>query len=46
MERVGKGEVQIGFWWGNLKERDHLEDPDIDGRTILRWIFKKMDVRV
>jgi hypothetical protein len=30
--------------WGNLGERDHLEDPDIDGRIILRWIFRKLDV--
>jgi len=29
------------FWWGNLKGRDHLEDPGIDGRIILRWIFRK-----
>jgi hypothetical protein len=29
------------FWWGNLRERDHLEDPDVDGRIILRWIFRK-----
>jgi hypothetical protein len=29
------------FWWGNLRERDHLEDLDVDGKIILRWIFKK-----
>jgi hypothetical protein len=28
-----------GFWCGNLKERDHLADPDLDGRIILSWIF-------
>ena len=31
-------------WWGNLRERDNLEDPDIDGRIILRWILRKWDV--
>jgi hypothetical protein len=31
---------------GNLRERDYLGDPGIDGRKILRWIFKKEnDVR-
>jgi hypothetical protein len=25
-------------------ERNHLEDPDVDGRTILRWIYRKWDV--
>jgi hypothetical protein len=33
--------VYVGFWWGKLRERDHWEDPGIDGRIILRWIFKE-----
>ena len=35
-----KGEVYTAFWWENLRERDHLEDPGADGMTILRWIFR------
>jgi len=30
-----------GFCWGNLRERDHLEEPGIYGRIILRWVFRK-----
>ena len=36
--------MYTGFWWGNLRERDHLQDPGIDGRMILRWVFRKWDV--
>ena len=32
------------FWWENLRERDDLEDPGVDGRIILRWIFMKWNV--
>jgi hypothetical protein len=39
----GRGEVRTGFWWGNLQERGHLEDPNADERIILKWIFKKFD---
>jgi len=35
--------VYIWFWWGNLKERNHLEDPGVDGRIVIRWIFRKWD---
>jgi len=31
-----------GFDWGGLRE-DHLGDPKVDGRIILRWIFRKWD---
>jgi len=42
--RMGRGEVYTGFWCGNLRERDHLEDPGVDGRITGRWIFRKWDV--
>jgi hypothetical protein len=44
--RKGRGEVYTVFLWGNLRERDKLEDPGIDGRIMLRWIFRKWDVGV
>ena len=40
----GKGEAYRGFYLRNLRERDHLEDSGVDGRIILRWIFRKWDV--
>jgi hypothetical protein len=33
-------------WCGNPRERDHLEDPGIDGRIILRWISRKWNMEV
>ena len=43
--RMGRGEAYTGFWWGNLREGDHFVDPGVDGRLILRWIFRNWDVR-
>jgi hypothetical protein len=37
----GRGEVYTGFWWGKLRERKHLRDPGVNGRLLLRWIFRK-----
>jgi hypothetical protein len=34
----GRKEVYRG-----LREGDHLEDPGVDGRIILKWIFERMD---
>jgi hypothetical protein len=40
----GREEVHAGFWWGNLRDSTHLEDPGVNGRIILKWISKKWDV--
>jgi hypothetical protein len=40
---MGKGEAYTGFWRGNLRERNYLEDPGIDGRMILGRIIRKWD---
>jgi len=32
---MGREEVYTGVWWGNLRDRDHLGDPGVDGRIIL-----------
>jgi hypothetical protein len=36
-----RGEVYTGLWWENLRERDHLKDPDLGVRIILRWKYRK-----
>jgi len=44
--RMGRGEVYSGVWWGNLSEKDHLEDSGVDGSAVIRWAFRKWDVGV
>jgi hypothetical protein len=44
--------VHTEFWWGNLREKDQLVDPGIDGRIItnhkvvwgMAWIYLAQDV--
>ena len=36
----GREVVYIGFWWGNLREINHLYNLGVDERIILRWIFR------
>jgi hypothetical protein len=38
-----RGEVRTDFRWGNLRDKDNLEDPDVDGRIILRCVFRSCD---
>ena len=40
--RTGRGEVYTGHWCENLKERDHLEDPGLDGRIIKKLALQKV----
>ena len=35
-------QLNSGFWWGNLREREHLEDIGIEERMLLQGIFKKL----
>jgi hypothetical protein len=41
--RVGEGRGVYRVLWENLRERDHWGDPSVDGRIILRWIFRRWD---
>jgi hypothetical protein len=36
---------RIGFLWGDLTLKGHLEDPGVDGRIIIKWMFKNCDAK-
>jgi hypothetical protein len=46
LARIGVRRGGYMVWRGNLRERDHLGDPGVDWRIILRWIFRNWDVGV
>jgi hypothetical protein len=39
----GRIEVCTGCWWGSLRKRVHWGEQDVDGRIILRWIFRNLE---
>jgi hypothetical protein len=41
---MGEERGVIGFWCGNLRERDQWGDPGVDGNIILGRIFRMWDV--
>jgi hypothetical protein len=41
--RVGESRGAYRVLVGNLREKDHLKDPGVDGRLMLNWIFEKWD---
>jgi hypothetical protein len=41
VERIEERKGVYRILVGKPEERDHLGDPGVDGRIILRWIFRK-----
>jgi hypothetical protein len=38
---MGEKRNAYRIWWESQKERDHCEDQDVDGWTILKWILER-----
>jgi hypothetical protein len=39
--RNGRNREAYRDWWVDSRERDHLQNPGVDGRITLRWIFSE-----
>ena len=38
---MGAGVVRTGFWWGDMSERDYLEELGVEGSVVLEWFISK-----
>jgi hypothetical protein len=38
---MGAKRKYIAYWWESQKERDHGEDQDVGGSTILKWFLER-----
>jgi hypothetical protein len=43
---IGERTNTTGVWWGNLTNRDYLEDPGVGRGTILECTLNRQDDRV
>ena len=41
VQSCASGETYTGFCWRNVREGEHLGDPCLDVKIMLRWILKK-----
>jgi hypothetical protein len=41
----GRRGIYTGYWWEGQKKRDHYEDQDVGGLTILKWILERDRMR-
>jgi hypothetical protein len=41
ISRMGERRMHIEYWWESQKERDHYEDQDVGGWTILKWMLER-----
>ena len=39
----GEEKCTKGFWWGDVREGNYLEELGADGSVTAKWIFKKWD---
>jgi len=43
---IWEGDIHTGLWWGDVRERVHLEEIDVDDRVLLKWIWNRLVGRI